>query len=188
MVPFELPRKVNKVWDIAHTHWIMKLLFWALKYYHFLVQSLSHVRLFATPWTSAHQVSLPFTISWSLLKFISIESMMPSKYLIFFHPFSSCLLTEYLLYPSATINTLYISFDPQTTISLYEQCLFTISVYKSGIKSKVVVNLPTTTKIEKNLNPVYLIPTFLSFPSVLFHLQQYNLKPTSKLYQFSSVT
>ena len=50
------------------------------------VQSLSHVRLFATPWTAAHQASLSFTISQSLLKLISIESVMPSNYLIFYHP------------------------------------------------------------------------------------------------------
>ena len=40
-----------------------------------VVQLLSRVRLFATPWTAARQVSLSFTISWSLLKLMSIESM-----------------------------------------------------------------------------------------------------------------
>ena len=50
------------------------------------VQSLSHVRLFATPWTAVCQASLSFTISWSLLKFMSIESMMPSNHLILCHP------------------------------------------------------------------------------------------------------
>ena len=43
--------------------------------------------IFVTPWTSAHQASLSFTISWSLLKFISIESMMLSNYLILCYPF-----------------------------------------------------------------------------------------------------
>ena len=47
-----------------------------------VVQSLSCVLLFATPWTAAHQVSLSFTISWSLLKLMSTELVMPSKYLI----------------------------------------------------------------------------------------------------------
>ena len=41
-----------------------------------IVQSLSHVRLFATPWTVAHQPSLSFTISQSLLKLMSIELVM----------------------------------------------------------------------------------------------------------------
>ena len=46
----------------------------------FVVQSLSLVWLIATPWTAARQASLSFTISWSLLKLISIEPMMPSRY------------------------------------------------------------------------------------------------------------
>ena len=55
------------------------------------VQSLSRVRLFAIPWISARQASLSITISWSLLKLRSIESLMPSSHLILCHPlFSSC--------------------------------------------------------------------------------------------------
>ena len=49
-------------------------------------QSLSHVRLFATPWTAAHQASLSFTISQSLLKVTSIESVMPSNHFILCRP------------------------------------------------------------------------------------------------------
>ena len=51
-----------------------------------VVQSLSHVWIFATPWTAACQASLSFTISLSLLKLISTESMMPSNHLILCHP------------------------------------------------------------------------------------------------------
>ena len=47
-----------------------------------VLQSLSHIHLFATPQTEAHQASLPFTISWSLLRLMYIESMMPSNHLI----------------------------------------------------------------------------------------------------------
>ena len=50
------------------------------------VQSLSCVQLFAAPWTAALQASLCFTISWSLLRFMSIESVMPSN-----HPSESAL-------------------------------------------------------------------------------------------------
>ena len=50
------------------------------------VQSLSHVRLFTTPWTAAHQASLSITNSWSLRKLMSIESVMPSNHLILCHP------------------------------------------------------------------------------------------------------
>ena len=47
---------------------------------------LSHVQLFATPWTAAHQASLSITNFWSLLKLISIESVIPSNHLILCHP------------------------------------------------------------------------------------------------------
>ena len=47
-----------------------------------VVQSLSHVWLSVTPWTAADQASLSFIISWSLLKLMSIELMMPSNHLI----------------------------------------------------------------------------------------------------------
>ena len=47
---------------------------------------LSHVQFFATPWTAAYQASMSITNSWNLLKLISIESVMPSNYLIFCHP------------------------------------------------------------------------------------------------------
>ena len=48
--------------------------------------SFSRVRLFATPWTAARQVSLLFTISQSLLRLMFIESVMPSNHLILCHP------------------------------------------------------------------------------------------------------
>ena len=46
------------------------------------IQSLSRVRLFATPWTAARQASLSITNSWGSLKLMSIESVMPSNHLI----------------------------------------------------------------------------------------------------------
>ena len=52
----------------------------------FFFQLLSHVCLFATPWTAARQASLSFTISQSLLKLMSIESVMPSNHLILCYP------------------------------------------------------------------------------------------------------
>ena len=67
---------------------------WAFKYISFCwflgqfssVQSLSCVPLFATPWTATHQASQSITNSWSLLKLMSIESVMPSYHLILCHP------------------------------------------------------------------------------------------------------
>ena len=51
-----------------------------------VVQSLSHVQLFATPWTAARQASLSFTIPQSLLKLTFVESVMPSNHLILCRP------------------------------------------------------------------------------------------------------
>ena len=60
----------------------------------FVVQSLNCVQFFATPWTTAHQPPLSSAISWSLLKFLSIELVMLSNHLIFCHP---------LLFPSIRV-------------------------------------------------------------------------------------
>ena len=63
------------------------------------VQSLSRVQLFATPWTAARQASLSITHSQSLLKLVSIESVMPSSHLILCCP----LLLLPSIFPSITI-------------------------------------------------------------------------------------
>ena len=68
------------------THGIINVLN-GLQIFVVIVQSLSGVRLFVAPWTAARQASLSFTISWSLLKFISIESVMPSNHLLLSCPF-----------------------------------------------------------------------------------------------------
>ena len=57
-----------------------------LPVYSVSVQSLSHVRHFATPWTAAHQASLSITNSWSLIKFMFVELVMPSNHLILCRP------------------------------------------------------------------------------------------------------
>ena len=63
------------------------------------VQSLSHVQLFVTPWTAARQASLSITISQSLPKYMSIESVMPSNHLILCHP----LLLPPSIFPSIRV-------------------------------------------------------------------------------------
>ena len=64
-----------------------------------VVQSLSHVRLFAIPWTAAWQASLSITNSWSLLKLMSTESVMPSNHLILCPPF----LLQPSIFPSIRV-------------------------------------------------------------------------------------
>ena len=63
------------------------------------VQSLSHARLFVTPWAAVRQASLSITNSWSLLKLMSIESVMPSNHLILCHP----LLLPPSIFPSIRV-------------------------------------------------------------------------------------
>ena len=63
------------------------------------VQSFSCVQIFATPWTVAHQDSLSITKSWTLLKLVSMESVMPSNQLILWH--SLLLLPS--IYPSIRV-------------------------------------------------------------------------------------
>ena len=64
-----------------------------------VVQLLSHVQVFVIPWTVALQASLSFTISCSLVKLMSIESVMPSNHLILCHPL--LLLTS--IFPSIRV-------------------------------------------------------------------------------------
>ena len=66
-----------------------------------LVQSLSHVWIFATTWTAACQASLSITISWSLLRLMCIESVMPSNHLILCRP----LLFLPSIFPSIRVFT-----------------------------------------------------------------------------------
>ena len=63
------------------------------------VQLLCHVQLFATPWTAARQAALSITNSRSLLKLMSIESLMPSNHLILCHP----LLLPPSIFPSIRV-------------------------------------------------------------------------------------
>ena len=71
--------------------------FWETQWLHSL--SLSHVRLFATPWIAARQASLSITNSQSLCKLMSIESVMPYNHLILCHP----LLLPSSIFPSIRV-------------------------------------------------------------------------------------
>ena len=71
-----------------HTTHICEKAFNEMSRFHtyIVVQLFSHVQLSTTPWTEAHQTSLSFTISWSLLKLMFIESGMPSDHLVLCGP------------------------------------------------------------------------------------------------------
>ena len=84
------------------------------------VQSLSRVQLFAIPWTAARQASLPITNSQSLLKLMSIESVMPSNHLILCYPL--------LLLPSIFPSIRVFSNESPVRIRWPEYCSFSISL------------------------------------------------------------
>ena len=73
------------------------------------LQSLSHVWLFVTPWTAAHQASLSITNSQSLLKLMSIESVMPSNHLILCRP---------LLLPPSIFSSIRV-FSNESTLCIW---------------------------------------------------------------------
>ena len=83
------------------------------------VQSLSRVQLFVTPWTVARQASMSITNSWSLLKFVSIKSVMPSNHLI--------LCCPVLLPPSVSTNIRVLSSESVHHIRWPKYWSFSIS-------------------------------------------------------------
>ena len=87
------------------------------------VQSLSHVGLFATPWNAAHQASLSITNSWSLLKLMSIESVMPSNHLI---------LCRSLLSPSVFPSIRVFSNESVLHIRWPKYCSFSFNISPSN--------------------------------------------------------
>ena len=82
-----------------------------------VVQSLSCIWLFATLWTAAHLASLSFTISRSLLKLMSIESVMPYNHLVLCHPL--------LLLPSV--------FPSSRAFSYHKRCRISLPVSEKGL-------------------------------------------------------
>ena len=94
------------------------------------VQSLSRVRLFATPWTAAHQASLSITSTQSLLKLMSIKSVMPSNHLILCHPL--------LLLPSVFPSTRLFSSESVLHIRWPKYYSFSFSISPSNEYSGLI--------------------------------------------------
>ena len=94
------------------------------------VQSLSCVQLFATPWTAAYQASLSFNNSRSLLKLMSIESVMPSNHLILCHPL--------LLLPSIFPSIRVFSNESLLHIRWPEYWSFSFSISPSNEYSRLI--------------------------------------------------
>ena len=86
----EPPKEKTPCWHPDFIPWGLGLDFWALETF-VVIQLLSRVWLPSTPWNTARQASLSFTVSQSLLKLMSIDFVMPYNHLVLCHPpFSSC--------------------------------------------------------------------------------------------------
>ena len=96
----------------------------------FVVVQFSRVQLFETPWTAAHQASLSFTISWSLLKLMSLESVMPSNHFILCHPF--------LLLPSTFLSLKVFSNESALSIRRPKDCYPWIMHRRSASSTDIV--------------------------------------------------
>ena len=95
-----------------------------------VVQSLSRVGLFVTPWTAACQASLSFTNSWSLFKLMSIEWVMPSKHLILCRPH----LLLPLIFPSIRV----FSNESALSIRWTKYWIFSINISPSTENSGLI--------------------------------------------------
>ena len=95
-----------------------------------VVKLLTRVQLFIAPWTVAHQASLFFSVSWSLLKLMSIESMMPSNNLIFCCPL--------LLLPSTFPSTRVFSNVLTLHIRWPKYWSFSFSISPSNVYSGLI--------------------------------------------------
>ena len=84
---FRVKRYPIKKYFLSHCHMPCSFLGCGDKQFFFVVQSLSCVWLFVIPWTATRQASLSFTVSQSLLRFMSIGSVIPSNHLILCYPF-----------------------------------------------------------------------------------------------------
>ena len=112
-----------------------------------VAQSLSRVQLFATPWTAARQVSLSFSISWSLLKLMSIESVMPSNHLILCCP----LLLLPSVFPSIKV------FSNESGLCISDQSIrSSVSVLSVNIQGWFPLGLTGLTSLQsKGLSRVF---------------------------------
>ena len=97
------------------------------------VQPLSRVRLFATPWTAARHASLSITNSQSLLKFMSIESVMPSNHLILCHSLLIPSKTQCLGPRNATCTSYFT--DMKQHIHKITSVQFSCSVVSNSLQS-----------------------------------------------------
>ena len=126
------------------------------------VQLLSHVPLFVTPWTAAHQASLSITNSWSLPKLMSTESVMPSNHLILCRPL--------LLLPSIFPNIRVFSNESVLRIRWPKYWSFSFNISPSNEHSGLLFLLNTKFYFAIYLNHFAFILKQLQNSSLIFIL------------------
>ena len=126
------------------------------------VQLLSHVPLFVTPWTAAHQASLSITNSWSLPKLMSTESVMPSNHLILCRPL--------LLLPSIFPNIRVFSNESALRIRWPKYWSFSFNISPSNEQSGLRFLLNTKFYFAIYLNHFAFILKQLQNSSLIFIL------------------
>ena len=107
-----------------------------------VVHLLSHVQLFVTLWAAARQASLSFTTSWTLLKLMSIESVLPSNHLILYHPllFLPSIFSSFRVFSNE--STLHISWLEYWIIIIIRfHPIVCLKTQKSSGKEKPYVSL-----------------------------------------------
>ena len=150
---------------------------------------LSYIHLFAVPWTIACQVSLSFTMSWSFLKLIPIESVMPSNYLILCHPF--LLLPS--IFPSIKVFSRESTFCFKWT--KYWSFSFSFSISPSNEYSGKIIVLTTQTFVNKVMSLLFntlsrfviaLLPRskFFNFMATVTHCLQWLRSPRTVCHCF----
>ena len=138
------------------------------------VQSLSCVQLFVTPWTAARQAFLSITNSWSLLKLMSIESVMPSSHLILCHPL--------LLLPSVFPSIRVFSSESALHIRWPKYCSFSFSISPSNEYSGLIyfrTISSSSVKCGYSKVPAHrtVVWKFIMVPSTQEVLSEYQLCP-----------
>ena len=131
-----------------------------------VVWSLSHAQLLGTPWTAARLTSLSITISCSLFKLMSMESMMPSNHLILCHP--------RLFLPSIFPSIRVFPYESALYIRCSKYCSFSFSISPSNEYSGLIFfrmdwfDLPTS----KGLSRVFPAQQLKSINSLVLSLRK----------------
>ena len=129
-------------------------------------KSLSHVWLFVTLWTSACQASLSFIISWSLLKLMSIESVMPCNHLILYRP----LLLLPSIFPNMRVfsneSALHISWPKMAASASASVLLMSIEdLFPLGLTGLIFLQSKGLTRIFSS-NTIWKHQCFSAWPSL----------------------